>query len=80
MIHLVINKNAYQQRSAASSLRFARAMVIRANINHLLDLDRAAFCENVDDLENHTKVIVCRILYKLVCSSVNLSIMLSLDF
>ena len=31
-------------------------MAIRPNTNGLLDLDRAAFCENVDDLERHTKV------------------------
>ena len=63
MIHLVINKNVYQQkRGAANSLRFARAMVIRPNTNLLLDIDRATFCENVDDLESHTKVITkCKV-------------------
>ena len=55
MLHLVINENVAVSRNA-SSMRFSRAFAIRANINGLLDLDRAAFCENLDDLENHAKV------------------------
>ena len=55
MLHLVINESATSSKNA-TSMRFARAMAIRPNTNGLLDLDRAAFCENVDDLERHTKV------------------------
>ena len=57
MLHLVINENAVVSKNA-STMRFSRAMAIRPNTNGLLDLDRAAFCENVDDLENHAKVRV----------------------
>ena len=61
MLHLLINDNAVVSKNAMS-MRFARAMAIRANTNGLLDLDRATFCENVDDLENHTKVRICDML------------------
>ncbi len=57
MMHLVINKNCYhQQKKGASNLKFARSMVVKENVNPLLDMDRAAMCENIDDLETHTKV------------------------
>ena len=55
MLHLVINESTVLSRNT-TAMRFARAMAVRPNTNGLLDLDRAAFCENVDDLENHTKV------------------------
>ena len=58
MMDLVINKNCYhQQKKGASNLKFARSMVVKENVNPLLDMDRAAMCENIDDLETHTKVI-----------------------